>query len=180
MTKWINNTIFISRIQDAGPIYSLVKDLIDMIRGKNRHFKCLKNNIDLEFLHTTVCYADREFQLVLHILSSESIINEVSTFIAKSYDKLYVKCVEVNAHEDVVNLVVHEKGQLQSEKTVPKGLSKHLVDELEKVPMQGKCFSFTVPEMFHAGEKDFIERLADLKYNKNIEVIPNRDDDLAF
>ncbi len=179
--KWISNTIFISKIKDAGPIYTLLHDLIKLIRSQEEQYFSLRKSMDLEFLHLTVCYTEKEFQVIFHILSSESIIDPVSSYLSNSYHTLNIKCVEINAQEDIVNLLVHEKGQLQSEKTVPKGLSKHLIEDLEKMPMHGRCFSLTVPELFNQHQDEFIASLSDLKYNKlPEEPLLDSADDLAF
>ncbi len=178
--QWISNTIFISKIKDAGPIYDLLHELIALIRSREERYFSVRSSIDLEFLHINLCFVDKEFKVILHILSSESIIDPVSSYLSASYDNLNIKCVEINSAEDRVNLLVHEKGELQSEKTVPKGLSRHLIEELEKTPSQGRCFSLTVPELFNQTQARFIESLSELKYNRKTEPQLDPDDDLAF
>jgi hypothetical protein len=178
--KWISNTIFISKIKDAGPIHRLLLELIELIRSQEEQYFAVRKSMDLEFLHLTVCYSEKEFQVIFHILSSDSIIDAVSSYLSASYHTLNIKCVEINSDADIVNLLVHEKGQLQSEKTVPKGLSKHLVEDLEKMPMHGRCYSFTVPELYNQSQSDFIARLSDLKYNKRPEELLDPEDDIAF
>jgi hypothetical protein len=63
---------------------------------------------------------------------------------------------------------------------VPKGLSKHLLEEIEQAPVNGRCFSFTVPELFNQTEKDFLARVQDLKYHRKDPVDQHEDDDLLF
>lgn len=178
--QWISNTIFISRVKDAGPVWDLLHDLITLFRSQDDKYFSVRSNMDLEFLHITICYSETEYKVIFHILSSDSIVNAVSNYLSGRYHNLNIKCVEINTREDVVNLFIHEKGQLQTEKTIPKGLSKHLIEDLEKAPMQGRCYSITVPELFNQSESRFIDTLSDLKYNKTLEYLPDPDDDLAF
>lgn len=177
--SWISNTIFVSKVKDAGPIWRMLHELIDVIRDQDDSFH-FRQNIDLEFLHSTICYSGGEFQIILHFLSSAGIMEGISSFISQRYGNFYVKYVEIDSGRDVVNFLAHENGKLQGEKTVSKGLSRHLIDEIEKSPMKGSCFSFTVPELFNQTEQQFIETLQDLKYNSKPHTNPDPEDDLLF
>ncbi|AHC13891.1 hypothetical protein [Salinispira pacifica] len=177
--RWISNTIYVSQVKDAGPIWRMLHELIETIRNQDDSYH-FRQSIDLEFLHSTICYSGGEFQIILHFLSSVGVMEGISSFISQRYGSFYVKCVEIDSGKDVVNFLAHENGILQGEKTVSKGLSKHLVEEIEKSPMKGRCFSFTVPELFNQKEQQFIETLQDLKYNSKSQTTQDPEDDLLF
>lgn len=159
-TKWITNTMYLHGFSSTREIFSFFNIIRDHA-GRDSEIELNPDElIDLDYLTVNVSNMRGAIKVSVSFLTTEDVARKhVSLVLAESDSKLHVLYAVINTRTDAVELYSFQGKELHNHKSIPKGLGKPLLEELEKLPEPGFNVSMDVGELSLLDYEDFFARI---------------------
>jgi hypothetical protein len=157
--KWYTNTLFISGISHPNQIYEILERTI--IDGYDVHERAIVDgaSMDMEYLNVTITCHQGEARMTLYFLTNDNVGRDHSLWIIGELPQISFNYVTVDTRHDSVEIYSHKPGSGLSEKMVPKGLGKILLDDLETDPKDKPLVSLKPEEIVGMLKEDLFHIL---------------------
>ena len=146
--NWISNTIFISGFQDIQELFNFMSTLRDIPRNENGLVQFEDYTIDLEYFAVNISNIQNKLRLSMSFLTDRNFVRDkMIALYPISYTELKVTHAVIDTRTEAVELYNFTGSELTSHKSIPRGLGRPLLDDLERLPDPDKNLSFTVQDI---------------------------------
>lgn len=144
---WISNTIFLHGFSSSAELFSFLYAVNDFPRDEsNIH---LPNNIliDLDYFTINISNIQNKLRLSISFLTDTNIAQEhISWIFPAGYDQLKLTYAVIDTRTEAVELYNFAGREMTSHKSVPRGLGRPLLEELECLPDPDKNLSLNLQD----------------------------------
>lgn len=145
--KWFTNTLFISGITHPDVIYDILEKTI--IKDYDIQERQILSGVtmDMEYLNIAVSCHRGEARMAIYFLTDENAGKAHSQWLIQEIPPVRFNYVTIDTRHDSVEIYSYQPGRPLSEKKVPKGLGKILLDDLETDPKDKPVVSLKPEEV---------------------------------
>ena len=159
--NWISNTIFISGFQDIRELFNFMSTLRDIPRDENGLIKFEDYTIDLEYFAVNISNIQNKLRLSLSFLTDRNFVQDkMIALYPREYTELKVTHAVIDTRTEAVELYNFVGSELSSHKSIPRGLGRPLLDDLERLPDPDKNLSLSVQDIDVLNYPEFASMIA--------------------
>lgn len=147
LKHWISNTIFLHGFANSAELYAFLRAANDFPRDESNIHLPENILIDLDYFTINISNIQNKLRLSISFLTDANIAKDhVSWIFPPDFEQLKMTYAVIDTRTDAVELYNFAGREVTNHKSVPRGLGRPLLDELESLPDRDKNISLTLQE----------------------------------